>query len=115
MTQFALGTPALDARTRAALATEVARAFESPAFRPLLPRLTPALLPRFATLTLPLAKGEGEGGSRWVTALSGACPASYWLRNPGAEPDREQAGELSQPGQGAVNEGKRHRLRKELG
>jgi hypothetical protein len=48
MTQLALRTPALDPRARAALATEFARAFESPGLRPLLPRLTGALLPRFA-------------------------------------------------------------------
>ena len=41
-------TPALDARARAALATEFARALESPGLRPLPPRLTGALLPRFA-------------------------------------------------------------------
>lgn len=48
MTQSALRTPALDARARAALATEFAQALESPGLRPLLPRLTGALLPRFA-------------------------------------------------------------------
>lgn len=48
MTQPALRTPALDTSARAALAAEFARALESPGLRPLPPRLTGALFPRFA-------------------------------------------------------------------